>query len=424
VNNLIKNSVFTEYSQKNDNMEITKLNITKNIIKISVAGRLDAYWSTHLEKELEEILHSDVHDIRLNLDNVEYISSAGIRILLQYYKKLKSINGAFAIVSISEEAQQVIELAGLLPLINKALNIDDSELDNNQSKKSDEENPIKFIQNQQKENITFELLGNPDLLTQTNSKIIKDYKFNNNMFGLGIGELAGQVETGTHTFGEFLNIYGAGAYLPTDDSNMPDYIIESHNLLPSFNILYGISVKGNLQKQFRFDSNKKESNFKLSDIIDICKQNSNANKTALVFISETNGLVGAALRNDPRNSDAEDFFEFPSVRKNISFASESIFKRCLTISAGIFADANVSEDLNKFLRPLNSDNKIFFHIHSVTFPFIPLSKDENDYKKIIKNIFDTHPPLGLIHLLNDEREINGIGESEFTRGVCWFGEIK
>jgi hypothetical protein len=30
---------------------------------------------------------------------------------------------------------------------------------------------------------------------------------------------------------------------------------------------------------------------------------------------------------------------------------------------------------------------------------------------------------GILHLLNDDREILGVGQSELTRGVCWLGRI-
>ena len=37
------------------------------------------------------------------------------------------------------------------------------------------------------------------------------------------------------------------------------------------------------------------------------------------------------------------------------------------------------------------------------------------------NLFETESLLGVLHLLNDTREVVGIGQSEFIRGACWAG---
>jgi hypothetical protein len=42
-----------------------------------------------------------------------------------------------------------------------------------------------------------------------------------------------------------------------------------------------------------------------------------------------------------------------------------------------------------------------------------------DLKETIANLFETESLLGVLHLLNDTRNVVGIGESEFIRGACW-----
>ena len=73
-------------------MEITKRQIGE-VLEIRITGRLDAYWSDHLTNCLSDAIREGAHQISLNMSEVAYMSSAGIRVLLQFYKQLKGIQG-------------------------------------------------------------------------------------------------------------------------------------------------------------------------------------------------------------------------------------------------------------------------------------------------------------------------------------------
>nr|HPG32151.1 STAS domain-containing protein [bacterium] len=97
-------------------MEIIKT-IKNNIIEAAISGRLDAYWSEHLSRELSEILRTGADKIYLNAKQINYISSAGVRVLLQYSKKLKELNGEFYISEPSDSVKSILEMTGLTSLI-------------------------------------------------------------------------------------------------------------------------------------------------------------------------------------------------------------------------------------------------------------------------------------------------------------------
>ena len=48
---------------------------------------------------------------------------------------------------------------------------------------------------------------------------------------------------------------------------------------------------------------------------------------------------------------------------------------------------------------------------------------ELDLQAATANLFEAEAPQALLHLLNDNREITGAGESQFARGTCWMGPI-
>ena len=46
-----------------------------------------------------------------------------------------------------------------------------------------------------------------------------------------------------------------------------------------------------------------------------------------------------------------------------------------------------------------------------------------DFADTVAGLFEAHHPLGVLHLLQDDRSPSGAGESEFIRGACWIGPI-
>jgi hypothetical protein len=44
-------------------------------------------------------------------------------------------------------------------------------------------------------------------------------------------------------------------------------------------------------------------------------------------------------------------------------------------------------------------------------------------KATVNTLFDTTSLQGVLHLLTDDRAIEGAGESEFVRGACWIAPI-
>ncbi len=95
-------------------MEETKVTITKTIENnkaiVSVEGWLDTNSSPELGREIEAL--SDIESLILDFDKLEYIASAGLRIIILAYKKLKSMNGEFSIINVSSEVMDVFKLTG------------------------------------------------------------------------------------------------------------------------------------------------------------------------------------------------------------------------------------------------------------------------------------------------------------------------
>ena len=93
-------------------MEIKK-NAEATIIEI--VGRLDTTTAPALEKAINEDI-GDAKNLVLDLKGVQYISSAGLRVLLGAQKKMQKI-GFMKVVNVCEEVMEVFEMTGFADIL-------------------------------------------------------------------------------------------------------------------------------------------------------------------------------------------------------------------------------------------------------------------------------------------------------------------
>ncbi|MBR4600438.1 MAG: STAS domain-containing protein, partial [Treponema sp.] len=90
-------------------MTITKKENGKSFT-LSVEGRLDTLTSPELEKEINE-LSASAEDLVVDFAKLEYISSAGLRVLLSAHK-LFAKKGGMTITNVNETVLDIFEVTG------------------------------------------------------------------------------------------------------------------------------------------------------------------------------------------------------------------------------------------------------------------------------------------------------------------------
>ena len=83
---------------------------------IGPVGRVDSVSSAELERVVVARIDAGGRRLVLDLSGVEYISSAGLRVLLMAAKRLKAPPGALVLCGLGPSVRTVLELAGFLPL--------------------------------------------------------------------------------------------------------------------------------------------------------------------------------------------------------------------------------------------------------------------------------------------------------------------
>jgi anti-sigma B factor antagonist len=82
---------------------------------IEIVGRLDTTTAPELDKTINEDI-TDVKNLVLNFKGLEYISSAGLRVLLGAQKKMQKI-GSMKVTNVCEEVMEVFEMTGFADIL-------------------------------------------------------------------------------------------------------------------------------------------------------------------------------------------------------------------------------------------------------------------------------------------------------------------
>jgi len=397
-----------EYSKQRDHLMIL------------LDGRLDANNAQQLEKALDEAINIGEHHLVLNMSNITYLSSGGMRLLIKFQQALKKINGTLTISSPTPIVQNVLGLAGMLNIFMP-------------SNRTPVENPVvEDAQHHVIKNVSFTiyrnstpgemqcfLRGYPELMR--NGSIL-DYPSDNlkcreDFHAIGLGILGNNLVDLKSRCGEFITVSGMAAHQPGDNSPLPDYMYNIGDFQPSVQSAYSIEMHGGFAYCLRFETHEENINF--SSLLQILHQQLKSEYLGIVMLAHCSGLVGASLGGLPE-SGKNVFFSYPEIRDRLFYTSEPIGAQKMALTAGISL-CQENGRCQPFVRPIGHD--IYGHFHAAIFDRRLFPHGKLELHRTVYNLINEQSPFKVLHLINDDRELIGAGESKFIQGVIWVSPL-
>jgi anti-anti-sigma factor len=83
---------------------------------LAPVGRIDTTTSAAVEEALRRTVDAGGRELVVDLEGVDYISSAGLRVFLVLAKRLRNEQGRLVLCGLPEPVRQVFHLAGFIPL--------------------------------------------------------------------------------------------------------------------------------------------------------------------------------------------------------------------------------------------------------------------------------------------------------------------
>lgn len=93
---------------------------------LGLLGRLDSNTSPEFEKRIFEVIEDGSRSVIVDFESLDYISSAGLRVLLKAAKELKRSEGKIVLCSMKDYIKEVFEIAGFVSLFSIVSSVGDA----------------------------------------------------------------------------------------------------------------------------------------------------------------------------------------------------------------------------------------------------------------------------------------------------------
>ena len=91
---------------------------TQGIQILAFEGNLDTNTSPEAESKINELIEAGKQKILVNFEQLNFISSAGLRVLLATVKKLNASGGVLRICSLNATVQEVFDISGFVTILS------------------------------------------------------------------------------------------------------------------------------------------------------------------------------------------------------------------------------------------------------------------------------------------------------------------
>jgi anti-anti-sigma factor len=98
-------------------MDIGQEKTGASAVVLTLNGRLDTVNAPLLESKIKE--QEDITELTLDFNGVNYISSMGLRVLLQAKKAMKAEGGKLSIINMQDSVREIFEMTGFLNLMGQ-----------------------------------------------------------------------------------------------------------------------------------------------------------------------------------------------------------------------------------------------------------------------------------------------------------------
>ena len=89
--------------------------INNEAVTLIVSGRLDTQTAPELENELEAVLPG-IKELTFDMTNLEYVSSAGLRVILKAQKAM-NLQGSMKLTGVNDSIMEVFDITGFLDIL-------------------------------------------------------------------------------------------------------------------------------------------------------------------------------------------------------------------------------------------------------------------------------------------------------------------
>jgi len=381
-----------------------------------LSGRIDAMSSGEIARKLDDLLTAGERNIGADLEQVNYMSSAGIRIFLAAQKKLIPVHGQIVLAHVRPDVLDVLKMSGLDAVFRIAATREEGAgAVQGEPKERDllskTINGIRFTcLKREGRRGTLTLLGDMNRLIHAayEADDVVTVPSSDMSFGLGLGSLGQEWDHFKGLFGEAMVIDHNLFFYPAVKNPAVDFMLwsEGNPSLP-YRFLNGLAFGGAYQYVASFDG--EDPLVSLDSLTRALFHFSDAPVLGMVLLGESRGTWGMHLKRVPvkgfRPCPEQDIFSPAQIHDWMDLPVEPAFTRHTVLAVGIAVkERAVAPRSVKACIPQGQD----FHLHAGIFGRGLFSTDPTGFEKEVRRIVCEFQALRIQHLM---------GRSLFKSGV-------
>lgn len=378
---------------------------------LAVDGRIDGVTSSELANKLSQIIASGERIIVMDCDGVNFVSSAGLRVLLVSQQKLAGAGGMMVMYRMNESIFKIFKMSGFDRVFKIVAN--EAELLHLISTQkveseliSSTRDGIKFEYQQfDTPSGKFAKFTNNDNIRNSaiTSADVRSFSPNEIQYGVGNAALGDNFEDYKNYFGEALVLQNSLFYYPAVNRPAVDFMQYDPDADDiKYNFADGFSFSGDFYAKVSFDATTDGADFE--EILAGVSELSGLKSFGVVFLAESKGIRGISIKKVPTNenkpANSQDIFHPDNFSNWFNYPIEAEDVNLIAAGVGIYADKGskfYTENLSAFPAELN------YHLHVGIFDRDVLSYKIHFFDDELKKVRQELNPLRLKHLLGKSR---------------------
>ena len=380
---------------------------------LEIQGRIDGLTAADLKRAVDQEAVDGRRNLVLDFKHVTYMSSAGLRIILQSHKTLKQIGGELTLVSVPPSIMEVFNISGMAGFLRIL-----PDLKNLLTASKTREDAVEVIE-VNLDGIKFEwrkasthkgklfTFGSAEKLMRSayapaDQVVFKPAEI---AYGAGLGALGEDYHDFKSLFGESVVIGHHFFSYPAVPRPVVDYAYFAQQSQHSLNFLYGFGFNGEFTRILRFDVSNNP--LTVRELINAAGKVVENGLFGVVILGISGGIHGMHLKkspileNQPKDGeilDAENFAQW----MNFSLESEEINKTIVACGIVVKTQGTAGFDFGTTLPEHGG-----MHLHAAIFENGLWSNNIVEFEDELQRVLKEFEPQKVLHLLPDSKLKNG-----------------
>lgn len=381
---------------------------------IRLQGRIDSMTAPDLEKCLNELVSGGGRTIVLDMQSVHYMSSLGMRVLLNAQKLLKKADGEILICGPPPFIMELLEMSGFKMLFRL--------FPSRESLKAELSDISPAADRMEIDGIHLQCICKPADMgrlvpighqekligSRYEKSDVVTVKADRIQYGAGLASIGNDFDEFRLYFGEAVILNHSLFYYPAVKRPAADFMLCTPSVSNiSYHFLHGFSFSGNFSHRIAFESANHPVD--LEQLSQVLGQIVPADLFAMVFIAESKGIWGMHLKRVPlsenRPANGKGIFHPVNFADWVNFPVERADIHHILVGAGL-----VIKNPDRVSQPIRdlfaAGSRV--HCHAAVFSKEPISKNPDQFENELNRVITELPVAKVQHLM---------GQSTFQHGI-------